>query len=616
MTSRFDRPVTMHPSMDRPTTNYPARRERPITMDPRMERPIRPPRPPPRPPRPAHLGEEYEMFTYAERYNTPKSSTGDNRGWATSSNDPVLPAHGLDDEAVEPEHGNLAGFKLFAVTSMITVVVFLMMLDQSIISTAIPRITDEFHSLKDVGWYSSVFQLAGSIFQPLAGKIYTKFESKWAFLVFFGVFQIGSLICGAASNSTMLIVGRAIAGLGSSGLMNGSLTIVATSVALDRRPTITGMMMGVGQLGILLGPVVGGLLTSFSTWRWAFYINLPIGGAAAIALFFLYVPDIEKPKAMSVVRNMHREFDLFGFVLLAPATAMFLIALQCGGHEWTWDSSTIIALFSASLSTFIVWLGWNWWMAEHALVPFHMLKRRHIWSSALAGTGLLSTVYLASYFLPMFFQAIKGVTPVLSGVYVLASILSQLVFAAISGPLVERIGYVIPVMVISGVVISVSNGLISTFSPTTTTGQWIGYQILNGVGRGLGMQMPVLAMQTVSSQRDMAMSLSLMLFCQALGTALALSVGNTIFQECLRAELAIHTPSVDPLVILQAGATNFRGLVSDTDLAGVLEAYAFSIDKVFYLAVAMGVVMLIATVFIPCVYIGKKQQSQAEPNMI
>ena len=134
---------------------------------------------------------------------------------------------------------------------------------------AIPKITSDFHSLPDVGWYGAAYQLASATLQPLTGKVYFNFDNKWSFFGFLMFFELGSLICGVATSSNMLIVGRAVAGMGSAGLVNGALTIIAGCVPMPKRPAMIGIMMGVGQLGLVGGPLFGGLFTQYATWRWS-----------------------------------------------------------------------------------------------------------------------------------------------------------------------------------------------------------------------------------------------------------------------------------------------------------------------------------------------------------
>jgi len=149
--------------------------------------------------------------------------------------------------------------------------------DNSIIATAIPRITDEFHSLNDVGWYGSAYMLTGSSFQLFFGKFYTFWSIKWVFLSVIGLFEGGSLICALAPNSMTLIIGRAVAGVGSAGIFAGALTILAYTVPLEKRPLYSGLIGSMWGISSVAGPLLGGVFTDRLSWRWCFYINLPVG---------------------------------------------------------------------------------------------------------------------------------------------------------------------------------------------------------------------------------------------------------------------------------------------------------------------------------------------------
>lgn len=166
-------------------------------------------------------------------------------------------------------------WKLVAINLASCLAVLCVALDNTIIATAIPRITDDFHALNDVGWYGSSYLLTTSAFQLLFGKFYSQFNVKWTFLSALALFEIGSLICGAAPNSVALIVGRAIAGLGSAGIFSGAQIIVAYTVPLEKRGMYTGLIGGTYGIASILGPLLGGAFTDHATWRWCFYINLP-----------------------------------------------------------------------------------------------------------------------------------------------------------------------------------------------------------------------------------------------------------------------------------------------------------------------------------------------------
>jgi len=254
----------------------------------------------------------------------------------------------------------VSGWKLFLVMFSLTLAVFLMLLDSSVVATATPKITSQFHSLDDIGWYGTAYLLANCAFQPLSGKIYTYFNVKWTFLVFFAIFELGSTLCGAATSSMMLIIGRAVAGLGASGLLNGGYTIVALIVPIAKQAGYRGILMGLSFFGLLAGPLIGGALTEYATWRWCFYINLPCGAVIALFLLIVPIPDyrVDGDGTESVSQSL-RKLDLIGFLLFTPAVVMFILALQWGGTDYTWDSATVIGLFCGALGNLLVFLAWE-----------------------------------------------------------------------------------------------------------------------------------------------------------------------------------------------------------------------------------------------------------------
>ncbi|KAF7553869.1 hypothetical protein G7Z17_g3328 [Cylindrodendrum hubeiense] len=481
-----------------------------------------------------------------------------------------------DEDNVE----RVAGVKLIVLMTSLTLACFLVLLDSSILSTAIPRITDTFHSLSDIGWYGSAYQL---------GRYYSHIGRSE---VFFVIFELGSVLCGAAQSSAMLIVGRTVAGIGASGLMNGSFTIISASVPLEKRHPLTGLLMGVTQLGVLLGPLIGGAFTTANIWRWCFYINIPLGALVAMPLLFMHIPEqVAKKSAGIVLRNLHHHLDLIGLALFAPAIVQLLLALQFGGNQFTWDSSQVIGLFCGAGVTFMIWVVWNYHQGDDALIPFPIIRRRTVWMSGVNYTFLMSTMFGASYFLPIYFQAVKGVSAIMSGVYLLATVLPQVFSAVLSGVAVSKVGYVPPFAIFSGTLTSIGSGLYALLQPDTPTSQWVGFQVLTGFGRGIGFQMPIVAIQHAVSPEELSTALAFIVWCQYIGPTIFLTLYNTIFYASLRSQLREQAPNADIEAILTAGATEFRKVASARDLPGVLIAYSNSLDRVFYLVAAAGVVV-------------------------
>ncbi|KAK3360512.1 putative MFS multidrug transporter [Lasiosphaeria hispida] len=503
-------------------------------------------------------------------------------------------ADAASGDAPLEEYKYISGIRLYTVTGAVTLVVFLMLLDMSIIGTAVPRITTEFQSLGDVGWYGAAYNLSSAALQPLTGKIYTYFKVKWSFLAFLAVFTLGSLICGVATSSSMLIGGRAIAGIGTSGLQNGGLTIITNSVPLEKRPALIGILMGISQLGIVIGPLLGGAITQYSTWRWCFYINLPAAAVVAVLLVMIDIPERPGKVEHSVLRTVLSKLDLSGFALFAPAAIMLLLGLEYGGRSHPWNSATVIGLLVGSVVTFIVFFFWEGRQGDDAMFPLGMIKRREVWTSLVTTMMIMGAVVLVNaFYLPIYFQSVKGVSPFTSGVYVLPNILSSLVFSVVSGLLVTKLGYYIPWVLGSSALAAIACGLLSTLSVDTSTGEWVGYQLILGA-RGAAMQMPLLAVQAVLPQAQISVGMALVIFTNTFGGAIFLTVAQTIFTNSLRSHIEQYVPTIDIEQVLAAGASGIREVVSEADLPGVLRAYSDSVDHVFYLLVAASVCGFVA----------------------
>ncbi|KAI1459138.1 putative efflux pump [Annulohypoxylon moriforme] len=479
------------------------------------------------------------------------------------------------------------GMKLFLITLALCLGVFLMALDNSIIATAIPKITDTFHSLPDVGWYGSAYLLTTAALQLLFGKFYTFLSIKWVFLAAISIFELGSLICGVAQNSVTLIIGRAVAGLGSAGIMSGALLILAHSVPLAKRPIYTGLIGGMYGIASVAGPLLGGVFTDKVTWRWCFYINLPIGAVTILTiLVFFPEPHRAMPKDETLVERIKR-FDPLGTVLFMPAVICVLLALQWGGTEYPWKSGRIIALFVVFGVLLLAFMYVQYLQQDNATVPPRIFKKRTIWASSLFAFGVGSGFFIMVYYIPIWFQSVQGVTAVNSGIRNLPMLISVVLFSMGAGALVTVFGYYAPFMILGTVIMSIGGGLLSTWKPDTSSGVWIGYQILFGAGVGMSMQQPLMAVQTVLDIKDVPTGTSILVFVQTMGGALFVSVGQTVFSNKLVQELAANVPDLDPSVVLAAGATNLQHTLSPEVIPKVILSYSNALTTAFVVGTAL-----------------------------
>lgn len=453
----------------------------------------------------------------------------------------------------------------------------------------------------------------------------------------------------------MFIAGRVVAGLGAAGITNGAFTIISSSVPLDKSPLYIGILAGFTQLGIVAGPLIGGVLTEHVNWRWCFYINLPIGGAAVVLFVFVSIPEIVRKETFSVdlVRRILPDLDLGGFVLFAPAAVMFLMALQFGSDDtYSWNSATVIGLLCGAAAAALSFIGWEARMGDRAMIPGSMLRKRIVWTSCVFGSALMCCSIVASNWLPTYFQAVKGEGPTVSGVHILPSILSALLFVVVTGAAskyekstwkmrnanryssVTRQGYYLPWGVFCGVVTAVGAGLISMWTPTTSAAQWIGVQVVFGAGRGAGMQVvssgqicqlqmriytythqPIVAVQNAVSPAQIPVAMAILIFFQNFSTSVAGVVSNTIFTQTLTTTIPKYAPSISPAEALGAGsgADAVRHIVPSGrkhELDGLLKAYTDSLRNVFYFLVGLAVLAAVVGFGMGWKDVRKEQNSQ------
>ncbi|KAF9266282.1 MFS general substrate transporter [Marasmius fiardii PR-910] len=474
-----------------------------------------------------------------------------------------------------------------------------MALDNTIIATAIPKITDHFHSLDDVGWYGSAYLLTTASFQLMFGKFYTYFSIKWTFIAAITIFEIGSLICGAAPTSDALIAGRAVAGIGSAGLFSGALIIIAHSVPLHKRPMFTGIVGAMYGLASVAGPLMGGVFTDKVTWRWCFYINLPIGGITllVIALFFT-APARSKSSQIQDWRDGLRKFDTWGTVVFLPAIISLLLALQWGGTTYPWNNGRIIALFVVFGVLIAIFIGIQIWKKDDATIPPRILGQRTVLASACLQFALGASFFIMVFYIPIWFQAVKGVSAVKSGIDNLPTILSVVVASLVAGGVISATGYYTPWMIVGSVLAAVGGGLVSTFKPYTATGMWIGFQIIYGAGIGSSMQQSLMAVQTVLPLKDVPSGTSIVVFMQTAGGAIFISIAQNVFQNKLLSGILEKAPSLNPGLVIGAGATGIKNVVSAEQVPAVVSAYNSALVDAFYVATAMSCISFIASLFV------------------
>lgn len=340
--------------------------------------------------------------------------------------------------------------------------------------------------------------------QPSWGKVYRYYPLKTTFLVSLSLFELGSLICGVAPSANVLIVGRALAGFGGAGMATGTLTIIAFSAHPEVRPMLMGITGSMYGIASVCGPLLGGAFTYNLTWRWCFYINLPIGGAAAVAILFFFKPPSAAQPAKGTLTEKLLQLDPVGIALCMGLIISYGLALEYGGQRKAWNSSTVIGLLVGFVIIGAAFSAWEIYQGDRAMIPRRILLQRKVWFSSLYAFALAGSYFISLYYLPIFFQSIQNVNALVSGVHNLPAVIS-LVFSTVgAGVFVSKTGHAVPIAAIGSVLATIGAGLLYTMDGSTSTGKWIGYQIIASWGWGLAYQMPNIIGQSGTKDSDIS----------------------------------------------------------------------------------------------------------------
>lgn len=491
------------------------------------------------------------------------------------------------------------GLKLVAIVVALALSIFLVSLDMTIVSTAIPRITDEFQSLPDVGWYGSAFFLTVGSFQMLWGKVYKYLPLKSSYLVSILIFEIGSLICAVARNSVTLIVGRAIAGVGGAGIASGSYTLMAFAAPPEKRAAFTGFMGAAYGIASVIGPLIGGVFTQHATWRWCFYVNLPVGGAAAAIIFITFTaPENAKPQKATWTERL-LQFDLPGTFILMAAIVCFLLAIQWGGTTKAWNDKDVIGCLVGFALLVITFGLVEVFSGERAMIQGRLLRSRPVAMACAYIFFFAGSFFLILYQLPLYFQSVQGVGASDSGVRTIPVLVAASLFSIVSGGLITTTGYYQPFLLLGGILNAIGSGLLYTLDIETTTGKWIGYQIVAGVGIGFGIQTSIIVGQASVSNADLSTATAMILFFQTIGGAFFVQGGQSAFTNKLLKTLPNTAPGVDPQLVLNTGASNLRSAFHGDQLAGILEAWLKGQRDAYILAIVLGAIAFVVACTAP-----------------
>jgi MFS family permease len=430
------------------------------------------------------------------------------------------------------------------------------------------------------------------------------------------IFEIGSLICATSPSSTALIVGRAIAGLGSAGIFSGSFIIIACSVPVVKRAKYAALLGSMYGIAAVCGPLMGGAFTDHLTWRWCFYINLPLGGVVLFGITLFFKSMAPNPAALKLPRNQKlQKLDGLGTIIFVGATACLFLALQWGGVQYDWFSGQIILLFFAFGLTGITWIYIQYRRGENATLPGRILKQRSIAAGAMSSYLLGGTFYILLYYVAIWFQAVKGCSALSSGLSSLPMVLGLTIGMLFAGQTQQYVNYIPPYMILSAILASIGCGLLLTWTPDTSEAAWICELALFGFGQGMGWQQPFSISQAFLPTKDLPVGTTLMSGCKLFGGAIFISVGSSVFSQHLVANLMAVGGDLDVGAIMSAGATELATVVPATLLPQVEQAYNDALRHVFVVSVCLSCLAVVTAFIVEWKPIKEKQADASDSEM-
>jgi len=470
-------------------------------------------------------------------------------------------------------------------------------LDQTIVATALPRIATDLHGLNKLAWVATAYLMTCAISTPLYGKLSDQFGRKKIFMFAIVLFLIGSALCGQSRNMDQLVAFRALQGIGAGGLMSLSMTIVGDVVSPRQRGKYLGYFGAVFAISSVAGPLLGGFFTDSLSWRWVFYVNIPLGIIAlSVIAARLHLP----------VKRSDKRIDYVGVVLLTLCVVPIILATVWGGITYPWGSTTIISLFAGGGLAAAIFAWWES-KASEAIIPTHLFRNDIFTVSVILSLLVGIAMFSAILFIPEYQQIVRGYSAVKSGLLLLPLVVGMLTMFITSGRLITKWGHYRIFPIVGTLVTALGVWLFSHVTLHTTQLQLTLWMVVIGLGIGSFMQVIVLAVQNAVSHDELGVATATTTFFRSMGS----SLGGAVFGAILTNRLAFHLKQLLPHVSslgssagslsasVETGATpTFINKLPPSISHDIYQAFVLSFHDMFLIAVPVLLLAFVAALFL------------------